>query len=94
MEVVVTKVLVMFLWAAVKMASGLLPVPVYRALANSRRGRKLVDKVVGAVLCIGGGVLLATVFIHMLPEVQVRKKKKVCSRRTYTGSKLISRQIV
>ena len=24
----------------------------------------------GGVLCVGGGVLLATVFVHMLPEVR------------------------
>ncbi len=73
MEVVVTKVVVMLLWAALKMASGLLPVVVYRFLSRSRHGR-LVDRAVGATLCIGGGVLLATVFIHMLPEVEVSFK--------------------
>ncbi len=72
MDLLVTKVLVMLLWAALKMASGMLPVVVYRMLSKSKHGW-IVDKAVGAVLCIGGGVLLATVFLHMLPEVQVSR---------------------
>ncbi len=70
MEVVMTKVVVLLLWAVVKMSSGMLPLLVYCFLSRSRHG-KLVDRAVGATLCMGGGVLLATVFIHMLPEVQV-----------------------
>jgi hypothetical protein len=28
-----------------------------------------MEKIMAGVMCFGGGVLLATVFIHMLPEV-------------------------
>ena len=31
---------------------------------------KWLEKFMSAMLCIGGGVLLATVFIHMIPEVR------------------------
>ncbi len=71
MDLLETKVVVLILWALLKMASGLLPVVVFRLLSKSKHGW-IVDKVVGATLCVGGGVLLATVFLHLQPEVEVR----------------------
>ena len=50
------------------MVSGLLPLLFSQALIN--RKAKIFDKFVGLTLCIGGGVLLATVFIHMIPETR------------------------
>jgi len=31
---------------------------------------KFIEDFMAGLMCIGGGVLLATVFIHMLPEVR------------------------
>jgi len=59
----------MVAFVAVKMISGLLPLAARKLLAPS-----LVDAAVGVILAVGGGVLLATVFIHMIPEAQVSKK--------------------
>ena len=31
---------------------------------------KWLEKFMSGMLCVGGGVLLATVFVHMIPEVR------------------------
>lgn len=66
MDLIGTKVLVLFLLGLLKMVSGLLPVFLKRLL----RGARWLETFMSCVLCIGGGVLLATVFIHMIPEVR------------------------
>jgi hypothetical protein len=33
-------------------------------------GMKWIENFMAGLMCFGGGVLLATVFIHMLPEVR------------------------
>jgi len=71
MSLLGNKIAVMVAWAAVKMISGLLPLWAKKLLAPRH-----VDTAVGIVLCIGGGVLLATVFIHMIPETQVRESPR------------------
>ena len=68
MDLVGAKILVLFLLGLIKLVSGLLPLLFSQALIS--RKAKLFDKFVGVALCLGGGVLLATVFIHMLPETR------------------------
>ncbi len=68
MDLLGHKILVMIVWMIVKMASGILPLFLFSFFSEQRN--RSVEKIVGSVLCLGGGVLLATVFIHMLPEVE------------------------
>ena len=45
---------------------------------------KWLEKFMSGMLCVGGGVLLSTVFVHMIPEVREsfelaqKGKKKNC----------------
>ena len=68
MNLVGVKILVLFLLALIKLVSGLLPLAFSQALIV--RKAKLFEQFVGVALCVGGGVLLATVFIHMIPETR------------------------
>ena len=63
-----TKILVLLLLGLLKLASGLAPI-FLKPWIKDKHGAKWVDKLTGIVLCFGGGVLLATVFVHMVPEV-------------------------
>ena len=46
---------------------------------------KWLEKFMSGMLCVGGGVLLSTVFVHMIPEVREsfelaqKGKKKIVS---------------
>ncbi len=62
------KIFVMVVGSAIKMLAGIIPIFLFKFLSS--RQRKVLDQVVGATLCFGGGVLLSTVFLHILPEVQ------------------------
>lgn len=64
------KIATLFLFAAIKFGFGVLPSFLLKKLNFTGRRKRLLDKGVGAVLCFGGGVLLATVFVHILPEVR------------------------
>jgi len=69
MEVTATKVVVLLLLGTIKLVFGLAPLILARVFKKRGNGY-WVKKFIGAVLCIGGGVLLSTVFIHMLKEVR------------------------
>jgi len=69
MDIVGSKVVVLVLLGALKISAGLLPIILTKYLAK-RRKLKCLDKFIGLVLCIGGGILLSTVFIHMIKEVR------------------------
>lgn len=64
-----SKVAVLLMLGAVKLVFGLSPLVIARSF-GSKRNTDGLKNVVGVVLCIGGGVLFSTVFIHMLVEVR------------------------
>jgi len=64
-----SKVVVLLILGAVKLVFGLAPLIIARNFQTKRKNDGLKN-IVGVVLCIGGGVLLSTVFIHMLVEVR------------------------
>jgi len=68
----VTKVVVLILLGTIKLVFGLAPLVLARVFKKKRNNNNgyWVKKFIGSVLCIGGGVLLSTVFIHMLKEVR------------------------
>jgi zinc transporter 1/2/3 len=68
MELVVVKIIVLLCLGIIKLGSGLMPLLLVRLLRKS--SMKWIDNFMAGLMCIGGGVLLATVFIHMLPEVR------------------------
>ena len=68
MDLVGVKVTVLILLGLIKLGSGLLPLLLVKMLKKGRM--KWIEDFMAGLMCIGGGVLLATVFIHMLPEVR------------------------
>ncbi|GFG40202.1 hypothetical protein Cfor_09790, partial [Coptotermes formosanus] len=95
MELVSTKILVLTLLGVIRLFFGLVPLKITKKLklwgesgvshrlVEQRRQR--VDAAISFCLCFGGGVLLATCFIHMIPEV--RESLEAVKR---TGSSVIS----
>nr|XP_053631966.1 zinc transporter ZIP2-like [Cherax quadricarinatus] len=67
MELLTTKIVALTLMGALSLFFGLLPLRMRDFLAQGSRRR---ERIVSGFLCFGGGVLLATVFIHMLPETR------------------------
>ncbi|PNF35346.1 Zinc transporter ZIP1 [Cryptotermes secundus] len=80
MELVSTKIVVLTLLGVIRLFFGLVPLKITKKLklwgesgvsdqlVERRRAR--VDTAISLGLCFGGGVLLATCFIHMIPEVR------------------------
>ena len=62
-----SKYLAMFLLGGVSLLLGFLPVKLGKYFFDEEKQWK--KTVTSALLCFGGGVLFATSFIHMLPEV-------------------------
>lgn len=95
MELVYTKILVLTLLGVFRLFFGLVPLKITKKLklwgessvshrlVNQRRQR--VDAAISFCLSFGGGVLLATCFIHMIPEV--RESLEAAKR---SGSSVIS----
>ncbi|KAJ4434746.1 hypothetical protein ANN_23315 [Periplaneta americana] len=95
MELVSTKILVLTLLGVIRLFFGLVPLKITKKLklwgesgvsqqlVQLRRQR--VDTAISLCLCFGGGVLLATCFIHMIPEV--RESLEVVKQ---SGSSVIS----
>jgi len=95
MELVYTKILVLTLLGVFRLFFGLVPLKITKKLklwgesgvshqlVNQRRRR--VDAAISFCLSFGGGVLLATCFIHMIPEV--RESLEAVKR---SGSSVIS----
>jgi len=65
----VTKVVVLLMLGAIKLVCGLAPLALRKAI-KKQKNDWWIKKFIGTVLCVGGGVLLSTVFIHMLKEVR------------------------
>ena len=80
MELVSTKILVLTLLGVIRLFFGLVPLKITKKLrlwGDSGVSHKLVEErrlrvetAISLCLCFGGGVLLATCFIHMIPEVR------------------------
>jgi len=69
MEVVGSKVLVMFLLGIFCMLLGFIPLKLGNWFRN-RDGSPRHGTILSSLLCFGGGILLATSLIHMLPELR------------------------
>ena len=61
-----SKALTMFLTGIIPIGLGLLPLKIGKWL-NAENIRHQI--IVSSLLCFGGGILLATSLLHMLPEV-------------------------
>ena len=70
MDLLGSKLAILALFGLVKFIAGLTPSIILRLLKVPSKRQQLIEKAIGGVLCIGGGVLLATVFIHMLAEAR------------------------
>jgi zinc transporter 1/2/3 len=80
MELVSTKIVVLTLLGVVRLFFGLVPLKITNKLKvweesgvsaqSVEQRRTCVDTATSLCLCFGGGVLLATCFIHMIPEVR------------------------
>lgn len=70
MDLLGSKLVILALFGLVKFIAGLTPSIVLRLLKAHSKRQRLIEKVMGGVSCSGGGALLATVFIHMLPEAR------------------------
>ena len=79
-KLLVSKVSSLILLTALRLIAGLLPLKIFRKMNKwCRRGdkngqqltdrRKKIDLFLSIFLCFGGGLLVSTTFIHMLPEV-------------------------
>jgi len=78
MEATAAKIVSMFLLGGISLFLGLLPLLLKKCnligqSTSSRRGKFAVS----ALSCFGGGVILATCFTHMLPEVNTFMKKNI-----------------
>ena len=69
-DLLVSKVIVLILFGLLKFITGLTPSILLKRLNVDGKRKRWLEKTMGGILCVGGGVLLATVFVHMLPEVR------------------------
>ncbi|KAG0717925.1 RNA-directed DNA polymerase from mobile element jockey [Chionoecetes opilio] len=67
MELLTIKIIALTLLGVFSLFFGLLPLRLRKVMAKGSRKR---ERIVSCLLCFGGGVLLATVFTHMLPETR------------------------
>lgn len=74
MDVVDAKIIAMLTIGLGSMLAGMLPI------AFSSNGRQTRSLCLSSLLCFGGGVLLSTSVVHMLPEV----RESMLSYRHYT----------
>ena len=69
-DLLVSKIMVLILFGLLKFMAGLTPSLLLKRLNVDGKRKRWLEKTMGGILCVGGGVLLATVFVHMLPEVR------------------------
>ena len=67
MDITTAKILSMVLLGGVSLILGFLPLKIGAYFLQDNKGWKRT--LTSVLLCFGGGVLLATSMIHMLPEV-------------------------
>ena len=66
-----TKIITMTLLAVVSLILGFLPLKISKSVfIDDKKWKRTFTSV---LLCFGGGVLFATSFIHMLPEVRLQQ---------------------
>lgn len=70
MLLIVSKISVLILFGLLKFFTGLAPSLILKRLKVHGKRKIWLEKAMGGVLCVGGGVLFATVWVHMLPEVR------------------------
>ncbi|KAF2353465.1 Zinc/iron permease [Trinorchestia longiramus] len=79
MDLLTGKIISMLLLGTLSLFFGLIPLKIQKKLLKTDEGkpvetqkkqRRKRDLVVSCLLCFGAGVLLATVFMHMLPETR------------------------
>ena len=68
MELIPAKILAMFLLGTISLFLGFIPLKIGRYFVSEEKLWKRT--ITSALLCFGGGVLFATSFVHMLPEVK------------------------
>ena len=68
MDVQTTKIVVMVLLGLISIFLGFVPLIVGKWFKN-KDGSQKHGTIFSCLLCFGGGVLLATTMLHMLPEV-------------------------
>ena len=88
MDLIASKIAVLILFGLLKFITGLAPSLILKRLRVHGKRKVLLEKAMGGVLCVGGGVLLATVFVHMLPEVReslntAKKELQVVRAKSY-----------
>lgn len=73
MDLVAAKIIAMVLMGALALFFGLIPLKIKAMILkgeeNSRKRRRR-ERFISGLLCFGSGVLIATVFIHMIPETR------------------------
>lgn len=73
MDLLSLKLIVLGISGLARLFFGLIPLLLIRTLTKSvsgRVGNKIVKYVISLLMFFGGGVLLATCFLHMMPEVR------------------------
>merc|ERR1712150_91705 len=68
MELMGAKVVVLILLGLLQLLFGLLPLLFHSLLQKELS--KVVRRSIGVALCAGGGILISTIFIHMMKEVK------------------------
>jgi len=65
MDLVATKVTSLLIMLVLTLAAGYLPLPLRSVISRSPRSATYLS----ATICFGAGILMATVFLHLMPEV-------------------------
>ena len=68
-KIMTSKILAMTLFGSVSILLGFVPLKLGNVFKD-RNGNRKHDAILSSLLCFGGGVLLATSLLHMLPEVR------------------------
>ena len=73
MELTAAKILTMVLLGGVAIILGFIPLYLGKWFRLDKEGNPRHGTMFSSLLCFGGGVLLATSFLHLLPEVSIRR---------------------
>ncbi|ODN05831.1 Zinc transporter ZIP1 [Orchesella cincta] len=72
MELLSVKLIVLVLMGAVRIVCGMLPLAIVKIIKRrwSKTADRRLKKCISVLVFFGGGVMLATCFLHMMPEVE------------------------
>jgi len=70
MELVSLKIIILTVSGVVRIIFGLFPLIIFRSFLRGTDKRGRIKKVISYLMFFGGGVLLATCLVHMMPEVR------------------------